>query len=463
MPARVLLVSLNRYDQPYPVYPLGIAYLDGALRKAGHETRIWDANMSPVPLAQAVAEFRPDFVGISLRNIDNVQCQNPQSFVHELGDCCRQLRALSAAPLVIGGSGYSLFPRELLELTGADYGIAGEGEHTMAALVSALHARQSPPDLPGLYRRDASGAVYGKPRDAKASVFDAEPVHDAGLLRAYVAQGSLPGVQTQRGCPLHCCYCTYPVIEGSCSRYRSGEEVVAEMRQLLAAGVNHTFLVDSVFNTKTEHVVEVCEALIRSGLGMEWECFLRPRGVTKELLALMQRAGLRYVEFGSDSFSDPVLRSYGKSFTFAEIEQASRHAHELGLQYSHFIIFGGPGETPATLQETLARARLLPGAFNFGTIGMRIYPGTPLWRQLGLDVQGAVPADYLVEPQFYLAPPFEVKSLYAQLMEVQRTERHWAMGDSPPSFVAAMQKLRSRGVRGPIWEYIDLMQRMQIR
>ena len=133
-PVRVLLVNLNRYDQPSPVYPLGLAYVDSALRAAGHATRIWDARMSPAPLEAAVAAFAPDYVGLSLRNIDNVQCHNPRSFIHELLECCRNLRACTRAPLVLGGSGFSVFPRELYELTGVDYGIAGDGERAFVRL-----------------------------------------------------------------------------------------------------------------------------------------------------------------------------------------------------------------------------------------------------------------------------------------------------------------------------------------
>src|SRR5512146_874509 len=95
---RVLLVNLNRYDQPYPVYPLGLAYVDGALRGAGYATRVWDARTAAGPPEAAVAEFAPDFIGLSLRNIDSVQSHHPLSFVQEAADCCARLRARTAAP-----------------------------------------------------------------------------------------------------------------------------------------------------------------------------------------------------------------------------------------------------------------------------------------------------------------------------------------------------------------------------
>ena len=463
-PARVLLVNLNSYDQPYPVYPLGLSYIDGALRQAGHVTETWDARMTAESLEERVARFRPEFIGLSMRNVDNVQCHNPKSFMQDLVGFCRRLRAVSAAPLVLGGSGFSVFPREIFELVGIDYGIHGAGERTLPRLMAALRAgggEAALAGISGLVFRGANGAVRAVPCRAEDTAFSAVPHHDPDLLRAYLAQGSLPGVQTQRGCPLHCCYCTYPLIEGSRSRFLGGAAVVAEMRQLAALGVKFAFIVDSVFNTSAEHVVAVCEALIQADLGVKWECFLRPKGITRELLQLMKRAGLSHIEFGSDSFSDPVLRRYGKSFTFADIRAASEAAHELGLHYSHFIIFGGPGETAATVEETLQRARTLPGAFYFGTLGMRIYPDTPLWRQLGPETRGETAADYLVEPRFHLEPGFTVEALYARLREHQKENCNWIVGDPPPVFVETMGKLRRRGVRGPMWEYAELLQRMQ--
>ncbi len=457
---KVLLVNLNRYDQPYAVYPVGLAYVAGALRGAGYKTRIWDAGVSPGPIEECVREWRPDFIGISIRNIDNVQCHNPRSFVRELSDCCGRLRAETAAPLILGGSAYSVFPRELLLLSGARYGIFGEGEGILVPLLDALRADRPPGDLPGLVCRDAAGGVREVPRHACATFNGTIPSHDPAILSAYVGRGALPGVQTQRGCPLECCYCTYPLIEGERSRFRSGGEVAEEVGRLARLGVRYVFIVDSVFNLRPDHVVDVCEALIRADTGVQWECFLRPHGVTVEMLALMRRAGLRHVEFGSDSLSDPVLRSYGKSFTYEEIEQASLAAHAVNLNYSHFIIFGGPGETPETFEETLARTRQLPGAFFFATIGMRIYPGTPLWRQLAPEARGETAADYLVEPRFLIEPPFTVEGLYARLKEEQRAVSNWALGDPPPVFVETMEKLRRRGVRGPMWEYIELLQRL---
>ncbi|HVW21926.1 MAG TPA: radical SAM protein [Opitutaceae bacterium] len=456
---RVLLANLNGYDQPYPVYPLGIAYLDGGLREAGHQTRIWDAHVSPERLEEAVAAFAPDYIALSMRNVDNVQYHNPRSFVDELLEACRRARGATDARLIVGGSGFSVFPRELFGASCADYGIHGEGEASFPQLIEALETGGPLEGVSGLLYRRADGTIQMNACSARDTAFCTVPWHDEAILRAYSAKGSLPGVQTQRGCPLRCCYCTYPSIEGKRSRYRTGEEIVEEMRRLLAMGTNFTFLVDSVFNTRADHVIQVCEALARADLGMEWQCFLRPRNVSRDLLKLMRRAGLRHVEFGSDSFSDPVLKRYGKSFTWEEIRQASLDAQELDIRYSHFLIFGGPGETPDSVEETIARAQSLPGAFYFATIGMRIYPDTPLWRQLNPEARGETAGDYLHEPRFFLEPPFTVGGLFGRLARHRDAYHNWVIGDPPPSFLETVGKLRARGVRGPMWEYIATLQR----
>lgn len=457
---RVLIANINRYDQPYPVYPLSVAYLNAALIDAGHECRCWDAKTADESLEEAISSYEPDYIGISVRNVDNVQSHNPRSFMRELIDTCKRIRSASGAVIVLGGSGYSVFPRELMAVADADYGVVGEGERALVQLIDARRAGSDEHTIPGLVWKTAEGKVGMAPRSPNGEMFTVYPVHDEALLRAYTSRGSIPGVQTQRGCPLRCTYCTYPLIEGKKSRFRDGGEIVDEMRRLLAMGVKYTFIVDSVFNTSREHAVQVCEALARANLGMEWGCFLRPRNVTMELLSLMKRAGLKHVEFGSDSFSDTTLKGYAKSFTWDEVLNASEYAHALQLHYSHFLIFGGPGETADSVEETLSRSSLLPGAYFFATIGMRIYPDTPLWRHCAPESRGETAADYLLEPRFYVEPPLTTPSLLARIKKHQERNDNWVLGDPPPAFAETMDKLRRRGVVGPMWEYIELLQRM---
>ena len=461
-PARILLVNFNNYDQPYPVYPVGLAYIDGALRQDGHVTEIWDVVSSGESLEQAALRFDPEFIGISMRNVDNLQSHNPRSFTIDLLGCVAKLRSASSAPLILGGSGFSIFPEQIFEMSGVDFGIVGEGGSSIRHLLRTLSSGDGNlNEIPGLIYRTLEGKTVAIPRTRSSDAFAGAPHHDATQLAAYVREGSPVGVQTQRGCPLKCCYCTYPMIEGKFSRFRTGEEVVEELKQMSASGVKQVFFVDSVFNTNNRHVIDVCEAILRSGVKINWECFLRPRkDITRELLELMQRAGLNHIEFGSDSFSDPVLQSYCKSFGFEEIRMVSELADKLKIRYTHFIIFGGPGETLDTMEETLSRAAAMPNALFFATVGMRVYPGTPLWQFVFDGTATRETIDCLSEPLFHLEPPLTVQGIHTRLKQVQQSCSNWAVGDPPAAFVETLAKLRRRGKGANMWEYVELMQRL---
>lgn len=442
MSARVLLVSINTYTQPYPVYPLALAFLRGALLRAGHKVTLWDSLVSKLPLEEAVARAHPDVVGISLRNIDNVQSHRVVSFVNELGETCDRLRALTAAPLVLGGSGFSLFPRELLALSRAHFGITGEGEAPFVRLVEELAAGRTQAALPGQII-PCAGPENG---------FTHEPAHDPELVRAYGERAAPIGIQTHRGCPLHCCYCTYPLLEGARTRYRPVESILEEVRTLRDLGTRYVFFVDSVFNLDARQTEALVEGLASAG-GMEWGAFLRPTRLSRELTRRMHRAGMRHAEFGSDSLSDPVLEAYGKQFSYREIQEAHRAATSAGLHVSHFLIAGGPGETRASLDETLKRADELGGLY-FAVAGMRIYPHTPLWQK-----DSRAESAELLEPTYYFSPQTPKSWLQPMLAEHAAARNNWVLGDPPPHFEEVRLQLHRKGHHGPNWEYIDLLQR----
>src|SRR5436305_9843248 len=127
-PFTILLVNANRCTVPEPVFPLGLAHLDAVLQRAGHQVRWWDLLTEGNPLQQLPEDFKPDLIGISLRNLDDVIIRKQETFVRDVADLITGFRQNLGCPVVLGGSGFSILPREALEFTGADYGIVGEGE-----------------------------------------------------------------------------------------------------------------------------------------------------------------------------------------------------------------------------------------------------------------------------------------------------------------------------------------------
>ena len=170
MSSRVLLISSNRCDQPYPVFPLGLAHLDTALRRAGHATRLLDCQIPGEPIEDVLVEFRPDVVGVSLRNVDDVQFASRQTYFGNAVHLCQAVRQGCNRPIVLGGSAFSIFPDRLLALTGADYGIHGPGEVAFPRLIAALAAGADPTGIPGLVYRRGEQIVIN-PRDPDGSAF----------------------------------------------------------------------------------------------------------------------------------------------------------------------------------------------------------------------------------------------------------------------------------------------------
>lgn len=445
---------------PDPVFPLGLSCLSAALRRAGHDTRWFDCLSGTDALPTVLADYRPDFVGVSVRNIDDVQIRRQETFFDALADVCEVVRRTHPCPVILGGSGFSLFPARLLELSGADFGIQGEGEESLPALISVLSRGGDYAALSGLVFRRDGGIRINPPRRASSDFVLESADRPAPISAVYLESGGMLNLQTQRGCAHVCTYCTYPLIEGRSTRRRPPEVIAEEMAQLHALGARYVFMVDSVFNSSSQHVVETCEAMLRRDTGLRWGCFLRPQGLTTELMRLMARAGLSHIEFGSDSLCDPVLAAYAKHFTFEDIRLSSELARAAAIDYCHFLICGGPGETMVTLAEGFENSRRLPDAVLMAVVGMRIYPGTALWHRAVHE--GVIHAETdLLHPAYYLAPGLESEAVFARLAEFARVMPNWIVGNATPAYTRLVERLRARGVPGPLWSYFAMLQRLQ--
>jgi radical SAM superfamily enzyme YgiQ (UPF0313 family) len=456
---KILLVSANRCTAPEPVFPLGLAHLSAVLRQAGHQVFWLDLLAETRDFETALKEAQPDLVGISVRNIDDVQIRKRQTFVEHLQALVETIYRARGCPVVLGGSGFSILPRELLQLTGADFGIVGEGEQALLELVTALATANDYKKIPSLvFRQDAVIKA-----NAKAGLSWQLPLQrqdrPSQITSHYLRNGGMLNLQTQRGCAHRCCYCTYPLIEGQCLRSRPAEAVVAEFEQLQALGARYAFIVDSVFNSSERHVTDICEALASRAFKLQWGCFLRPQGLTRQLVRLMARAGLAHIEFGSDSFCDEVLDAYEKDLCFEDIRISSELVRSEEIDFCHFVIAGGPGETPATLQRGYENSQQLGGAIIIAVPGMRIYPGTRLFQRAVAE-KVIEPDTNLLEPFYYLAPGLSLQDVLDQLKRFAAQSPNWILGDFDPAYEKLVLRLRQRGVLGPLWSYFSAAQRL---
>jgi hypothetical protein len=355
--------------------PAGLISLAGVLRRRGHRVQIRQVSEhvlpqdnESLPLARAelesiLAEFSPDLIGISCRNIGAArQPANPFHLVQYYSvyydeRLVRLFHQLSRAPVVMGGSAFSIEPGLYLKYARPDFGLIGEAEESLAALAEALQRHETPRGIPGLVAGladlDSARQNVGRVADLSAIGPGAcDVVHD--FPRHYYESGGYGQIQTKRGCPMNCIYCTTPWLEGRTYRYRPIEYAVEEMRAYRDVwGVRHFFFVDGTFNHPVDHALEVCEALLQANLGVEWYACVNPAAVPDELARAMKRAGCMGVTLTPDSCSDRVLKAYDKGFSTAEVAQAVGALQRHNIPIDTCIIIGGPGETRETVAESV--------------------------------------------------------------------------------------------------------------
>jgi lipid biosynthesis B12-binding/radical SAM protein len=437
---RILLISSNVTTEPYPVYPLGLAVIAAALAAKGHELEQFDflaEGESEDLLAQRIAAFAPDFVCLSIRNLDNCDSLSATSYPAIARRLVQVIRRGSKAPVIIGGPAFSIMPEELMDYTGADYGIVGEGERLVCELVRDLSAGLSPARILRSERLLGSAEM-------------ASPLYTRELIRFYLDKSGMINLQTKRGCPHGCTYCSYPALEGNRYRCRDARQVVDDLERAKAEhGVDSFFFTDSVFNDAQGHYLTVVEEIIRRGLSIRWCCYLRPEGLGRRELELMKRSGLYAVELGTDAASDATLTSLGKGFRFTDALEVNRACVALRIPCAHFVMFGGPGETEATVIEGLKNLEKLEHTVVFAFSGIRILPGTPLLARAirdGLVAEGAK----LREPVYYQSPQIDAEVMNS-LIEASFGNRRDRV--FPPAEVLKRLSIMHRfGYRGLLWD-----------
>ncbi len=459
--AHIVLVSLNREQLPSPVIPIGLACTATALLAAGHRVEVVDLAMCGTDDHQAaarqVAERSPALVGLSMRNLDNVSWPDTLWYLPEIRQFVDSLKQQTDARLFIGGSGFTVCPEPVLDDLGLDLGLAGESEISAVRLVEeVLISCASPDSIPGAVYRDPSGTITRVPSEIIASPrgLVSAVARDLLDIPAYLEAGASFNIQTKRGCPLHCTYCVYPLLEGRQFRLRTPAAVIDEMEQAMHLwGAERFTFVDNIFNLPLDHAKEVCREMVRRKLDIRWETYLHPLAVDEELLGLMIDSRVLGLEFTPDSGSSALLQSYGKDIEVQHLEKAADLCRRMDLPFCFNFIFGGPGETWETVDETFALADRLDPTAVLAALAMRILPGTDLQQRA--IAEGTIDAgDNLLSPTHYISPA--VRDGFAEgILERVRTRPHWIVPSLGVNYSPQLFELARRFDReGAHWRHV---------
>jgi radical SAM superfamily enzyme YgiQ (UPF0313 family) len=202
--------------------------------------------------------------------------------------------------------------------------------------------------------------------------------------RIAMLRGPYTFIVTSRGCPAGCKFCIKHVSYQTGVRVRSAQKIFEEIQRLAELGVHNIHMYADLFTVQRSQVMELCRLIIDSGMKVRWMCNSRVDYVDEEMLKLMGRAGCFYISWGIESANEGILKQIHKGYRKEQVLQALNWAHAAGIHNWGYFIIGLPGETEASIQETIAYAKQLPLDICLFHIAAP-YPGTPFFYEVAAN------------------------------------------------------------------------------
>lgn len=360
---------------------LGFGYLSSILVKSGYKAVVVDAvaeHLSREKLLERLRNINPSAIFLSATTSEvsgthDIALGFKEDFPHR--------------PVVVGGAHSSGMLRETLEHCPAfDIAVAGEGEHLIVDLITAVLENRGISTFKGIAFRQGGQISVTEPanpiEDLNRLPFPHwDPFPKGGYLGMFQLFSGLEiPIMASRGCPYDCSFCQRAL--GKRVRSRSVKSVVEEVGYAISKGAVSVWLNDETFTLHRQWVVRFCESLISKRLpeSFYWYCQTRADLVDAELLDLMKKAGCRVVVYGAESFDDYVLKGVKKNITREQVIKAVSLTKAAGMEVYLTLIFGLPNHSRSSILSTISTLLSLP--VDYVTISLLTpYPGTEI-RQM---------------------------------------------------------------------------------
>ncbi|MFC1781434.1 B12-binding domain-containing radical SAM protein [Planctomycetota bacterium] len=373
------LINTNRMSPP--VGPIGLDYIASSLQKAGMDVEILDLCLVEKP-GEVMTEYfsgrSPELVGVTFRNSDDCFWPSADWFVPDFKEILTRIRSLTDAPVVIGGVGFSIFPEAIFDYVDVDFGICGDGEDAIAALVRQLRSERKFSDVPGLLWRQ-NGKVYRNSPSWPEQLSLKTPRNFVDNP-AYFKRGGQCGLETKRGCNRNCLYCADPQAKGNTLRLRNPSEIADEVESLLARGIDVLHICDSEFNLSRDHAYQICKEFNARSLGekLRWYTYMSPVPFDSELAGAMAKAGCVGIDFTGDSACESMLKAYQQHHSRDDLADGVKYCRENNMAVMIDLLLGGPGETKQTVTQTIDFIKQINPDCAGAALGMRVYPQTAM-------------------------------------------------------------------------------------
>ncbi len=365
--------------------PLGLAYVAGALEKAGFQVEVLDNYLLKKPIEdvkQEVKRLAPEMLGMTCGSVTYRRCIETAKAVKEVLPSCK---------VVVGGWHPSYLPESMLEHPSIDYVIMGEGERAIVELAKSITKGENDSviaKISGLAYRRGEKIAKNAPTfisDLDQVPFPARhllPMHLYSREMEYLSVKPVDTMNVIRGCPYNCAFCETKKLWGSKCRAFSPSRVVEELNNLVSGyGTKGIYFVGDNFTIHKKRTIELCREIKKSKLDLEWVCDTRVDLISRELLKEMKAAGCRTIWFGVESGSSHILKKINKQITLQQALDAFKLCREEEIRTASSFMLGLPGETVKDMEATFKFARKLdPDWVRFNIfVG---YPGSDLYDEI---------------------------------------------------------------------------------
>ncbi len=362
---------------------LGLAYLAAVLEDAGKIVKIIDApplGYSVNDILKEADEFRPDIIGLTSVTSDFYKAEKITQRIKEKLNCT----------VIIGGPHITATPLEVIKNSSFDFGVIGEGEETTLELINALEeGRGDFENIKGIIFKKGSKIIKTAPRpfikDLDSLPFPAR--HLMPPLDLYhptpASYKKLPvgSMITSRGCPFRCIFCDRSIF-GNALRFRSPKNIVDEMEVLIKDyGAREIRLWDDTFNAQPERVIKICKEILKRKIKVPWTCLGRVNFANEKMFKMMKKAGCWQISYGIESGNSEVLKTIKKDLTKEMVQNALSLTKKAGIGTRGFFMFGLPGDTKESMQDTIDFAKSMP----LDTVGFYVtipFPGNELHSRI---------------------------------------------------------------------------------
>lgn len=357
---KTLLVNpIVAKDSPWadkiPTPPIGLLSIAAVLEENGYEVEVIDAELEKLDqlsLSKRIIDIKPEIVGITTDSCN----------INESLRVAKVTKNATDAIVIMGGPHTSILPDNVIQYPEVDIVVIGEGEYTMLNIVDNLSNQGSLKNCTGIWYKENDKVIKNQRAERIYELDDLPfPARHLVPMEKYPRTYSISGLEepvdiinTSRGCPYDCNFCSSRIIWGSMYKTRHPSLVIQEIEHLIEHyGTKSIVFREDNFMVNHRRVSEICDEIKTRGIKISWECSSRVDQVESDLLKKMYESGCQAIWYGIESGSSDTLRKLNKKISLEQSKKAIRLSKEAGLKVGASFMFGVPGETLEDIDQSI--------------------------------------------------------------------------------------------------------------